>query len=100
MTEVAPTTIETDFLNLARIALSGRIQDVHVILRRAAKRYHASVPELASALTSLLQQSPSAASPLRGQADVPLPVDLETRMQLMRVGFCAGAAGAAGADYR
>jgi hypothetical protein len=85
MTEVAPTTIETDFLNLARIALSGRIQDVHVILRRAAKRYHASVPELASALTSLLQQSPSAASPLRGQADVPLPVDLETRMQLMRV---------------
>jgi len=85
MTEVAPSTIETDFLNLARIALSGRTQDVQVILRRAAKRYRASVPELASALTSLLQQSPSAASPLRGQADVPLPVDLETRLQLMRV---------------
>jgi hypothetical protein len=36
--------IETDFLQLARIALSGRTQDVQVILRRAAKRYHATVP--------------------------------------------------------
>ncbi|TIT81610.1 MAG: AAA family ATPase, partial [Mesorhizobium sp.] len=33
------TDIEADFLQLARTALSGRTQDVQVVLRRAAKRY-------------------------------------------------------------
>ena len=78
------TDFETDFLQLARIALSGRIQDVQVVLRRAAKRYHFVVPHLAEALTTLLQESPTFASPLR-QAELPLPVDLDTRLHLMRV---------------
>jgi hypothetical protein len=78
------TDIEVDFLQLARIALSGRTQDVQVILRRAAKRYHLVVPLFADALTTLLHESPSRSSPLR-QADVPLPVDLESRLHLMRV---------------
>lgn len=86
MTRVTKKTdIEADFLQLARIALSGRTQDVQVVLRRAAKRYHASVPKLADALTTLLQELPSAASPLRRQAEVPLPVDLDSRLHLMRV---------------
>jgi hypothetical protein len=79
------TDIEADFLQLARIALSGRTQDVHVILRRAAKRYHPEVPTFAEAITVLLHESPSTVSPLRKQADVPLPVDLDSRLQLMRV---------------
>jgi len=79
------TDIERDFLQLARIALTGRTQDVHVVLRRAAKRYHGIVPQLAQALTTLLHESPSSASPLRKQAEVPLPVDLDSRLQLMRV---------------
>ncbi len=78
------TDIEADFLQLARIALSGRTQDVQVILRRAAKRYHPVVPGFADALTTLLHEALSRASPLR-QADVPLPVDLESRLHLMRV---------------
>jgi hypothetical protein len=83
--ELKKTDIEADFLQLARIALSGRPQDVHVVLRRAAKRYHAVTPAFADALTSLLQVSPSPASPLRAQADTPLPVDLDSRLHLMRV---------------
>ena len=79
------TDIEADFLQLARIALSGRMQDVHVILRRAAKRYHPVVPQFADALLTLLHESPSAASPLRRQAEVPLPVDLDSRLHLIRV---------------
>lgn len=79
------TEIATDFLQLARIALSGRIQDVQVILRRAAKRYHAAVPNLADALTKLLQEAPSPASPLRRHADIPVPVDLDSRLHLLRV---------------
>jgi hypothetical protein len=79
------TDMEADFLQLARIALSGRTQDVQVILRRAARRYYAYVPHLADALTTLLHELPSAASPLRRQADVPLPVDLDSRLHLLRV---------------
>lgn len=79
------TDIEADFLQLARIALSGRPQDVQVILRRAAKRYHAIVPQFADALTALLHELPSHASPLRQQAEVPLPVDIDSRLHLMRV---------------
>jgi hypothetical protein len=85
MPEPAKTNIEADFLQLARTALSGRIQDVQVVLRRAAKRYHQAVPQFAEALTSLLHESPSPASPLRRQAEVPLPVDIDSRLHLMRV---------------
>lgn len=77
--------VEADFLQLARVALTGRTQDVYVVLRRAAKRYHTAAPHLAEALTRLLQESPSLASPLRKLADVPLPVDLDSRLHLMRV---------------
>lgn len=79
------TDIETDFLQLARIALSGRTQDVQVVLRRAAKRYRPVVPQFADALTTLLQELPSQTSPLRRQAEVPLPVDLDSRLHLLRV---------------
>lgn len=83
--ELAKTDIEADFLQLARTALSGRLQDVQVVLRRAAKRYHQAEPGFAEALTSLLHESPSLASPLRRQAEVPLPVDIDSRLHLMRV---------------
>ncbi|RXT40304.1 AAA family ATPase [Bradyrhizobium betae] len=79
------TSIEADYLQLARIALSGRTQDVQVILRRMAKRYAPIIPELADALTTLLHELPTPTSPLRQQADVPLPVDLDTRLHLLRV---------------
>ena len=78
------TEIEAGFLQLARIALSGRTQDVQVALHRAAKRYHPVLPQLAEALTTLLRESPTPASPLR-QSEVPLPVDLDTRLYLTRV---------------
>ena len=78
------TEFEADFLRLARIALSGRTQDVQVVLHRAAKRYHLVSPQLAEALMALLHESPTPASPLR-QSEVPLPVDLDTRLHLTRV---------------
>jgi hypothetical protein len=79
------TSIEADYLQLARIALSGRAQDVQVILRRIAKRYAPTIPQLADGLTRLLQELPTSAAPLRQQAEVPLPVDLDTRFHLLRV---------------
>ena len=78
------TDIEADFLQLARVSLSGRAQDVQLVLRRVAKRCNPDCPDLAKALTTLLRESPTPASPLR-QADIPLPVDIETRERLMQV---------------
>ena len=49
MAEIRP--IETDFVHLARLALSGRPQDVQVFLHRAAKKYRDAVPELAERST-------------------------------------------------
>jgi hypothetical protein len=87
MTDTPKTSddIATEFLKLARAALAGRPQDVHVVLRRTAKRYQAAIPNLADALMTLLHDSPSPASPLRSQAEVPLPVDLDSRLHLLRV---------------
>ena len=78
------THIEVDYVKLARIALSGRTQDVKVVIHRAAKSYRSLAPDLAEELTTLLHDAPSATSPLR-QADIPLPVDLDSRLHLMRV---------------
>lgn len=78
------TDIEADFIQLARMALSGRAQDVQLLLRRTARRHEPSAPGFADALMKLLRESPSAMSPLR-QADTPLPVDLDSRLQLLRV---------------
>ncbi|MBU8546361.1 MULTISPECIES: AAA family ATPase [Roseomonadaceae] len=77
--------IEADFASLARIALAGRSQDIQLLLHRVVRRYRASSPELAAALTSLLHEAPTRASPLRRQAEAPLPVDADSRFQLLRV---------------
>ena len=84
MARIRKTDIEADFLHLARIALSGRSQDVQIVIHRIAKRYRSSAPDLAEALSTLLLESPSLASPLR-QSELPLPVDADTRLRLMRV---------------
>ncbi|MCV0370496.1 ATP-binding protein [Filomicrobium sp.] len=75
----------SDLITLARIALTGRQQDVQLLLRRLAKKHRVSDPRLADQLMALLQESPTRASPLRRQSDVPLPVDGDTRIHLLRI---------------
>src|SRR5260221_613105 len=83
---MADKTIQPDeIVQIARLALSGRPQDVQTYIARLARRYRASLPTVASQLTELLQQSPTRSSPLRREAAPPLPVDLESRLQLLRV---------------
>ena len=74
-----------DLVQTARLALAGRPQDVQTYIRRLARRYRISLPTVASQLTGLLQESPTRSSPLRREATAPLPVDLESRLQLVRV---------------
>lgn len=75
--------VRDNFVHLARIALSDRPQDVQTFLRRIAKR--TDDPALSAAVVELLRKRPTRSSPLRRTADMPLPVDTDTRFQLLRV---------------
>ena len=77
--------IAGDFVHLARLALTGRAQDVQLLVHRAAKRYRAELPDMAESLAALLHEAPTRASPLRRVSDVPLPVDTNFRLHLLRV---------------
>ena len=77
--------IEEDLVHLARVALSGRSQDVQMLLHRIAKGYRTSNKELSKALSDLLNKAPTRATPLRDQSEMALPVDIDTRFQLLRV---------------
>jgi SpoVK/Ycf46/Vps4 family AAA+-type ATPase len=77
--------IAKDFVHLARLALTGRPQDVQLLVHRAIKRYRAIFPDMAESLTELMRESPTRASPLRRQSEVPLPVDTDSRLHLLRV---------------
>ena len=74
-----------ELVQIARLALAGRPQDVQAYIRRLARRYQGALPDVASQLNELLQESPTRQSPLRREAAAPIPVDLESRLQLLRV---------------
>ena len=76
--------ITENFVHLARIALSGRNEDVHKFLHRIVKR-KTTDPVLADALLHLLRKRPTQASPLRRTTEMALPVDTESRFQLLHV---------------
>ncbi|MBJ7410405.1 MAG: AAA family ATPase [Phenylobacterium sp.] len=77
--------LDSDYAKLARLALSGRVQDSQSFLQRAASRYRERRPGLAQALKELIREAPTRASPLRRQTTVPVPVDTDSRLQLLKV---------------
>lgn len=70
---------------LARLALTGRPQDIQLHVRRMAKRLRAEMPELAEELLELLREVPTRSSPLRKVASAEVPVDMDSRQHLVRV---------------
>ncbi len=58
---------------------------MQLLVHRTAKRYRPDFPDLADSLAALLRESPTRASPLRKQSEVPLPVDIDSRLHLLRV---------------
>ena len=79
------TNTYDDLFQLARLALVGRNQDVQTFIQRLARRYRESIPDLSTQLQTLLQEAPTRQSPLRRESTAPLPVDMESRLQLLRV---------------
>jgi SpoVK/Ycf46/Vps4 family AAA+-type ATPase len=73
-----------DLVQLARLALTGRKQDVQLYIRRLIRRYRLSFPGLANELSNLLRDAPINQSPLRSESVNAIPVDIDTRLQLVR----------------
>jgi SpoVK/Ycf46/Vps4 family AAA+-type ATPase len=78
---------DKDFFQLARLASTGKTQDVHLLLRRLAHRYEGEMPELASLLTNLVREVPNSKSVLRGTVVDAMPVDMDSRLQLARTEY-------------
>src|SRR5258705_100212 len=75
-----------DVVHLARLGLSGRVQDVQMYLRRLAKRCKESDARLAEQIEGMLRSTPTRSSPLRREESsaAPMPVDLDSRLHLVR----------------
>ncbi len=78
------SAIEKEFVHLARVALSGRTQDIQTYLRRIAKRRGLN-KEFSAGLIDLLRKNPTRSSPLRKGMEKALPTDTDSRFQLLRV---------------
>lgn len=75
---------EEFLFHLARLGMTGRTQDVQAYLRRIIRRVQPHDEALAKQLGDLAAQAPSRDSPLR-DAGVPMvPVDADSRLQLLR----------------
>ena len=61
--------IEGEYVKLARIALSGRSQDVKIVIHRTAKRYRSLAPQLAEELTTLAEMYGVSSNWILGEDD-------------------------------
>lgn len=78
------TNVGDDIVHLARLALSGREQDIQTYVQRLARRYGRLKPELGQRLIGLLREAPRRDAPLRSASGAPAPVDLDSRLPLVR----------------
>lgn len=75
--------LATDLVQVARVALSAGSVQATPVLRRLARRYRSSHPQLAGELVDLLRASPVRG--MTGVSAVAAPVDTESRLALVRV---------------
>lgn len=73
-----------DLVHLSRLALAGRPQDVQTYVVRMARRYKKRIPDLGEQLTEIVKQAPTRQSPLRSETVAAIPVDRDSRLQLLR----------------
>ena len=78
-------SVDDEIYHLARVALGGRPQDVAVLVRKYARRYRSTAPELAERLTALLRDNTPRVSPTRRIEPGALPVDGDSRLPLVRM---------------
>jgi SpoVK/Ycf46/Vps4 family AAA+-type ATPase len=71
-------------VHLARLSLSGRNQDVQDYLMRLSRKLRKLSPALSEELAKLLSQNPTRQMPTRGATLAAIPVDSDSRHQLLR----------------
>lgn len=75
---------ENDLVQLARLALTGRPQDIQTFVTRMSRKYRELAPELGLRLKELVKLAPTQQSPLRSDGVASIPVDSDSRLQLLR----------------
>ena len=73
-----------ELVQLARLALAGREQDVHQYIHRLARRHSRLDHQVGHQLLDLLRDAPSRGAPLRSASGAPAPVDVDSRLPLIR----------------
>ena len=77
--------LEAQYVNLARLALAGKMSDVELLSRRTLARLQGSRPDLSDQIASVLKVIAAASEIARTKAAIaPLPVDLESRLELLK----------------
>lgn len=74
--------LEERFVHLARLALQGRQADIAAIARQTLMRIEAKRSDLAEPIAAVFGLADT--SPLRRQLNLPVPVDSESRIELLR----------------
>lgn len=74
-----------DLVQLARLALAGRPQDVQTYVTRMSRKYQKLVPELGEQLKDLLKAAPTRKSPLRSATMATIPLDRDSKLDLLRI---------------
>jgi SpoVK/Ycf46/Vps4 family AAA+-type ATPase len=75
--------IEKEFVHLVRLALAGRTEDVAALARRTLRGIVQRRPDLAVDAQAALTRS-AASTVVREAAAAPLPVDADSRLELLR----------------
>ncbi len=71
-------------VHLSRISMSGKTRDVQLFIKRLVRDLRKDSPETADKLIGLLKELPSFETPLRNNSVSAVPVDRDSRLQLMR----------------
>ena len=79
--------LSENIVQLARLGLQGRSQDVQAYIRQAIRRLRQQSPQLASTLSELLALAPTALSPLRDVGAPIIPVDADSRLALAKTEY-------------
>lgn len=75
-----------DLVQLSRLALTGRLQDVQTFVRRLSKRIKASKPDVSEQLEAFLSAVP-AKEAMRAIDEAVVPRDADSRLKLIREEF-------------
>jgi len=78
------TQLSQYLVHLARLGLTGRVQDVQAYLRQSLRRIRQHDPTLAKELSELLALAPTSLSPLRDVGGPIVPVDADSRLPLAK----------------